>query len=290
MQSILQNLVFGLFVGGIYGIGAVGLSLIFGVLKLLNVAHGELLMIGGYVGFWLFLGFGLDPFLALLIVIPVMFVLGLVLQYVLFDRVARLEPETKIKNSLLISFGLVLILQNFATQLWTADERSIQTNYSGLGFQVSGIILPYTRLATLGIAFVCIIAVWLFLQKTHTGKTIRATAEDWEAATLAGINIRRVYLITFGLGAATAGIAGTLFTVGYGLTPTIGLAWTLKSLVVVVLAGTGSVIGAFPAGLVLGVAEAISGMTLGTAYREVVGLIIFLVVLLLRPQGLFGRV
>ncbi len=289
MPTILQNLVFGIFVGSIYGIGAVGLALIFGVLKLLNVAHGDLLMIGGYVAFWLFIGSGVDPFLALLIVIPTMFALGFVLHYVLFDRVTRLEPETKIKNSLLISFGLVLILQNFATQLWTADERSIQTSYSGLGFEIAGIRLPYTRLATLGIAFVCILALWFFLQRTHIGKTIRATAEDWEAATLAGINIRQIYLITFGLSAAAAGIAGALVALGYGLTPTIGLAWTLKSLVVVVLAGAGSIIGAFPAGILLGVAEAVSAITLGAAYREVVGLIIFLAVLLLRPQGLFGR-
>ncbi len=289
MESIVQNLVFGLFVGSIYGVAAVGLSLIFGVLKILNVAHGELLMLGGYVAFWSFIGMGLDPFLSLLIVVPIMFVLGLVLQYVLFDRVARLEIDAKIKNSLLVSFGLILILQNFATQLWTADERSIETRYSGLGLQLGGIVLPYTRLATFGIALLCILGLWFFLYRTHVGKTIRATAEDWEAAALAGINIRRVYLITFGVGAAAAGIAGALVAVGYGLNPTIGLEWTLRSLVVVVLAGTGSIMGAFPAGLVLGVAEAISGMTIGAAYREVVGLVLFLAVLMLRPQGLFGK-
>jgi branched-chain amino acid transport system permease protein len=290
LQAIIQNLVFGLFVGSIYGVAAVGLSLIFGVLKLLNVAHGDLLMMGAYVGYWTFVGLGLDPFLALLLVIPIMGTLGLLLQYVLFDRVARFEPETKIKNSLLISFGLVLILQNVATQLWTADERSIQTAYAGLGTQILGIIFPYTRIGTFLIALGCTVALWLFLQRTHTGRIIRATAEDWEAATLAGVNIRRVYWGTFALGAAAAGIAGTLVAIGYGFTPTIGLAWTLKSLIVVVLAGVGSIIGAFPAGLVLGLVEAVSGMVFGSAYRELVGLIIFLVILLLRPQGLFGRV
>ncbi len=289
MESIVQNLVFGLFVGSIYGVAAVGLSLIFGVLKILNVAHGELLMLGSYVAFWSFIGMGLDPFVSLLIVIPVMFALGLVLQFVLFDRVARLEIDAKIKNSLLVSFGLILILQNFATQLWTADERSIETRYSGLGLHLGGIVLPDTRMATFGIALLCILGLWFFLYRTHVGKTIRATAEDWEAAALAGINIRRVYLITFGVGAAAAGIAGALVAVGYGLNPTIGLEWTLRSLVVVVLAGTGSIMGAFPAGLVLGVAEAISGMTIGAAYREVVGLVLFLAVLMLRPQGLFGK-
>ncbi len=289
MESIVQNLVFGLFVGSIYGIAAVGLSLIFGVLKILNVAHGELLMLGGYAAFWSFIGLGIDPFLALLIVVPIMFALGVGLQFVLFDRVALLETENKIKSSLLVSFGLILILQNFATQLWTADERSIETSYAGLGLSIDGVILPYTRLATFGIALLCILALWFFLQRTHLGQTIRATAEDWEAAALAGIDIRRVYLITFGLGTAAAGVAGALVALGYGLNPTIGLEWTLRSLVVVVLAGTGSIIGAFPAGLILGVAEAVSGMTIGAAFREVVGLVLFLAVLMLRPQGLFGK-
>lgn len=285
----MQNLVYGLFVGSIYGIAAVGLSLIFGVMNVLNIAHGELVMIGGYVGYWLFVGLGLDPFLALLIVIPVLFLFGVLLQSVLFSRVTRLEPETKIKNSLLVSFGLVLILQNLALQFWTADQRSIQTGYAGLGFSIGGVEFPYTRLATFFIALLCIIIQWFFLQRTHTGKTIRATAEDWESATLAGIDIRKTFTITFGLGAAAAGVAGALVSVIYGLTPDIGLGWTLKALVVVVLAGTGSIFGAFPAGLLLGVAEAISGMVIGTAYREVVGLVVFLAVLMVRPQGLFGK-
>ncbi len=289
MQTIIQNLVFGLFVGSIYGVGAVGLALIFGVLKILNVAHGELVMIGAYASYWLFVAAGLDPFLALFIVVPLMVVLGMALNAVLFDRLTRLEPETKIKNSLLISFGLGLILQNAATLVWTGDERSVQTVYSGLGFQVAGVAFPYTRLATFVIALGAIFVMWFFLQKTRWGRAIRATAEDWEAATQAGINIRSTYLFTFGLGAGGAGIAGVLLGVTFGFTPSIGLAWTLKALIIVVLAGTGSILGAFPAGLLLGLAEAVSGLAIGGAYREVVGLVLFLVVLLVRPQGLFGK-
>ncbi len=289
MQTVIQNLVFGLFVGSIYGIGAVGLALVFGVLKILNVAHGELIMLGAYASFWLFVGVSLDPFLALLLVVPLMFALGMVFNVLLFDRVTRLEPETKIKNSLLISFGLGLVLQNVATLAWTGDERSIQTSYAGLGFQVAGIALPFTRLATFAIALAAIFALWLFLQRTRWGRAIRATAEDWEAATQAGINVSGTHLFTFGLGAGAAGIAGALLGVTFGFTPTVGLAWTLKALIIVVLAGTGSILGAFPAGLLLGLAEAISGITLGAAYREVVGLVLFLAVLLLRPQGLFGK-
>jgi len=288
-ETIAQNLVFGLFVGSMYGIAAVGLALVFGVLKVLNVAHGELLMIGGYVTFGLFAQFGVDPFLSLLISGPALFLFGLALDRAIFRHIARLTGETKIKNSLLVSFGLTLILQNVIIQLFTADERGVQMSYSGAGPNVLGVALPYTRLLILVIALVAILALHLFLQRTYTGKAIRATAEDWEAAALAGISVQRIYLLTFGLSAALAGIAGTLVTVTYGVTPDIGLTWTLKALVVVVLAGTGSILGAFPVGLLLGGVEALSGTFIGPAYRELVGLVIFLLVLLLRPQGLFGR-
>lgn len=289
MTSIVQNLVFGLFVGSIYGIAAVGLALVFGVMKMLNVAHGELLMVGGYVSYWLFKSAGVDPFVSLLISAPLMFLAGVLLNQVLFRFVARLDTEKKIKNSLLISFGLVLILQNLAQQAWSADDRSIQTPYSGVGLNIAGIALPYTRLANLGMALLVIVGLHLFLSRTYIGKAIRATAEDWESAILAGVNIRTIYLVTLGLSAALAAIAGALVAIGYGISPSIGLQWTLKALVVVILAGTGSIFGVFPAALLLGVGEALSGIVAGAAYREVFGLLIFIVILIIRPQGLFGR-
>jgi branched-chain amino acid transport system permease protein len=286
---VAQNLVFGAFVGSLYGIAAVGLSLVFGVMRVLNVAHGELLMLGGYLSFWLFSLLGVDPFLSILICAPVLFLLGLALNLGLFSRVADLHEETKIKNSLLLSFGLTLVLQNLAIQLWTADERSITTAYAGAGTLAMGVYFPYTRLANVVVGVLVILALHLFLRRTYPGKAIRATAQDWEAATLAGIDVRRTYLITFALGTALAGIAGSLVSVSYSIAPSIGLAWTLKALVVVVLAGMGSIFGAFGAGLLLGMAESVSVFFTGAAYREVVGLVLFLIVLMLRPQGLFGR-
>ncbi|HSD85236.1 MAG TPA: branched-chain amino acid ABC transporter permease [Anaerolineae bacterium] len=288
LESMAQNIVYGLFVGGIYGIAAVGLSLSFGVMNVLNIAHGELLMFGGYISFWLFSLLGIDPFVSLLVCIPALFLIGLLLDRLVYRHVARLRGEAKIKNSLLISFGLVLILQNLAIRLFTADERTTQVSYIGQGLNLFGIALPYTRLLSLGIALITILALHLFLQRTDPGKAIRATAEDWEAAELSGINVPRVYMLTFALGAALAGIAGTLVSVTASVAPSIGLEWTLKALIVVVLAGTGSIIGAFPAGLLLGLVEALSGIFINASYRELVGLIIFLLVLLIRPQGLFG--
>ena len=289
LNSLIQNLVFGLFVGSIYGIAAVGLALVFGVMKMLNVAHGELLMIGGYVSFWLFQAAGVDPFVSMLISAPLVFLLGLVLNQLCFRHLAKMEPEPKIRNSLLISFGLVLILQNLAQQLWAADERSIQTIYSGAGIEVMGIALPYTRLANVVVALLVVVALQLFLSRTWLGKAIRSTAEEWESAVLVGVNTRRIYFITLGLSAALAAIAGALVAISYGISPSIGLPWTLKALIVVILAGTGSIFGVFPAGLLLGVGEALSGLVAGAEYREVFGLLIFVVILIVRPQGLFGR-
>src|SRR6266545_4651334 len=209
MQTIVQNLAFGLFVGGIYGVAAAGLALVFGVLKILNVAHGELLMFGGYISFWLFSLLGLDPFVSLLITMLSLFVIGIVLDRLVFRYLTHLHGETRIKNSLLVSFGLTLILQNAALASFTADERTIQLSYSAAGIAI---------------------------------------------------------------GAALAGMAGSLVVIGYGIAPDIGLSWTLKALVVITLAGTGSVLGAFPAGLLLGLVEAISGMAFGSIYRETAGL------------------
>lgn len=289
MQTIAQNLAFGVFVGSIYGVAAAGLALVFGVLKLLNVAHGELLMFGGYITFWLFSLWGFDPFLSLLITVPILFVVGIALDRLVFRRLVRLGGEARIKNSLLVSFGLALILQNLALQLFTADERTVQLSYSGAGLDIFGVSLPYTRLISLLATFLAVMALHLFLHRTYPGKAVRAVAEDGESAALAGIDVRLVYLYTMGIGAALAGLAGSLVVVGYGIEPSIGLSWTLKALVVIILAGTGSVLGAFPAGLLLGLVEAISGVAFGAIYRETAGLVLFLIVLVLRPNGLFGR-
>jgi branched-chain amino acid transport system permease protein len=289
LNALAQNVVFGVFVGGNYGVAAVGLSLVFGVLKVLNVAHGELLMLGGYISFFMFALLGLDPFLSVLVTAPALLVIGFGLHRGLFAAVERLDEEDRIKNSLLISFGLGLILQNVAQLAFSADERSVNTSYAGGSAVIFGLVFPYTRLLTLGLACLAILVLDQVLRRTYMGKAIRATSEDWRAAALAGVNIRRTYLITFGIGAAMAGIAGSLVSVGSSIAPTLGAAWTLKALVVIVLAGMGSIFGAFAAGILLGAAEAVSTFFFGSTYREVVGLVLFLIVLLVRPQGLFGK-
>lgn len=288
LEPLVQNLAFGIMVGALYGLAAVGLSLVFGVTKFLNVAHGELLMFGGYASFWVFTLLGVDPFLTLASTIIFLLVIGLVLYKLLFARMVKLTEGVKIQNTLLVGFGLSLILQNLALRLWTADTRSITTFYSGAVFTFAGVRFPIVRVASLVIALVTLLALDLFLRRTYTGKALRATVENWEAATLMGIDIQRVYLLSFVLGAALAGVAGCLVSVGYSIEPVMGMSWTLKGLIVMVLGGLGSITGTFVGGLVLGVTESATGYFLSLTYREVVGLVLFVLVLVFRPQGLFG--
>jgi branched-chain amino acid transport system permease protein len=286
---LAQQLVLGLLVGGLYGLAAAGLSLTFGVLRVLNVSHGELVMLGGYGTFWLFTLWRIDPFLSLLGVGPALFLLGLVLYWALFQFIVRVDEELRIKNSLLIGFGLTLILHTLAIQLWTADERAVTTAYAGAVIRIGTLAIPLVRLTSLVFAFAILMALQLFLARSRWGRAIRATAEDWEAAALMGIPVGKTYLLAFALGTALAGIAGGLVSVSYSISPSIGLEWTLKALIVVVLAGLGSLFGCFAGGLLLGLAEATSVAFLGGPYREVVGLLLFLVILVARPQGLFGE-
>jgi len=285
---LTQQLILGLLVGGLYGLAAAGLSMTFGVLRILNVAHGELLMLGGYGTFWLFTLWQIDPFLSLLGVGPAMFVLGLVLYWALFQFIVKAHEEARIKNSLLIGFGLTLVLHTLAIRLWTADERAVTTTYAGTVLRLGPFAIPLVRLSSLVLAFAVLTALHLFLSKARWGRAIRATAEDWEAAALMGIPVGKTYLIAFALGTALAGIAGGLVSVSYSISPSIGIEWTLKALIVVVLAGLGSLFGSFAGGVLLGLAEAASVVFLGGPYREVVGLVLFLIILLVRPQGLFG--
>ncbi len=289
MQELAQNLVFGILVGSVYGLAAIGMSLVFGVMRVLNVAHGELLMIGGYFSFWALEKAGVDPFLSLPLTGLALVALGYLLYQVIFRWVVRLDEEPRVNTSLLVAFGLGLILNTAAAHLWTADDRSIITDYSRLSLVLGGIRIPVIRLAGLALALLTAGGLQYFLSRTRMGRAIRATAENWQSASLMGIDIRKVYALAFPLSVGLAGLAGTLVAVGYSISPHIGLEWTLKALVVVVLAGLGSNFGTLIAGIILGCSEAIGAFLFGGSYREAVSLLLFLAVLMFRPQGLFGK-
>lgn len=286
---IAQSLLSGILVGALYGIAALGLSLVFGVLKVLNVAHGELIMLGGYASFWAFNKAGVDPYLSQVMVLPLLFLVGTILHLGLFSHIVRANEEQRIKNSLLIGFGLTLIGQTLAIRYFEADDRRIATEYSTDAWEFLSLRLPLVRASGLVIGIILVILLQLFMHRTYLGKAIRATAEDWQTASLSGINVRLTYLITFALGSALAGLAGMLVSVQYSISPNIGLTWTLKALIVVVLAGLGSMPGTFLAGILLGLAETSSALAFGSQYREMVGLVLFVIILSIRSQGLFGE-
>jgi branched-chain amino acid transport system permease protein len=288
-QLPAQVLVYGITTGALYGLAAVGLALVFGVMKMLNIAHGSLIMIGAYAVFWAFSMGHLDPYMSLPLVIVLLFVIGAILYWLIFSHTAKLPEGDRIKNSLLVSFGLMLLLNNLATILWTGDERSVSTFYSGGVLDLYGVRLPYIGIGGIALALIVILGLNLLLTKTYFGKSIRATSEDWEASALMGVNIKRTYFLSFALGVALAGVAASLSAVSYAIDPNIGAQWTNKSLIILVLAGLGQIGAVFSAGILLGVAEAVSVMFIGSSYREVVGLVVFLLILMLRPEGLFVR-
>lgn len=286
---LLQNAIFGLLIGGLYGLGAVGLSLVFGVLRMLNVSHGELIMLGGYASFWLFTLWRVDPFLSMLVAGPALFLIGGLLYRILFRHFIHFPEDQKIKNSILIGFGLALVLQTLAILAWGADERAVTPVYAGRVIPLGPVVIPLSRMGALLVAFLVLGGLHLFLTRTRRGTAIRATSQDEMAAALMGIPVNTVFLTAFALGSALAGVAGALLSVSDAISPAIGLSWTLKALIVIVLGGMGNIFGTFVAGLFLGVAESVSGFLFGNVYREVVGLVLFLLVLSLRPQGLFAR-
>jgi len=286
---VAQVIVYGIIIGVIYGLVATGLSLLFGVMRYMNIAHGSFLIIGGYISYWLFTLWHMDPFVSIPVVMLAMFLLGLIVYRVLLSPLGKFPEGQRLGNSMLITFGLILVLDNVMCLLWTSDVRAVTTSYSKVVLELLGVRLPLISLAVIGITLIVIIALHLFLNRTYFGKSIRATAQNWEAASLLGINIDRTYLVACGVSMALAGAAGAAVALMYSITPYSGLQWLLRALVVLVLAGLGSIRGVFLAGVLLGVTEQVSVFFIGGEYRAVVGLGIFVLILLLKPQGLFRQ-
>ena len=280
---MLQVIAYGIVTGAFYGLAAIGLSLVFGVMKHLNIAHGSFLMIGGFCTFWFFDLFKIDPFVSIPSVMAILFILGAALYKGVFSHLDKLPEDLKINNSMLVGFGLTWILDNLAILFWTSDVRAVTPSYTGKVWHVlPGLRLSFVGLGIIGLALLVISSIYLILKKTYFGKSVRATAQDRDAANLMGINVERTYLIFFALSAALAGVAGVAAAVNYSIHPTMGFEWLLKAIVILVLAGFGKIGQVFMAGLLLGIAEGISVYFVGATYREVVGLIIFILVLLRR--------
>jgi len=288
-DSVIQIFVFGIIMGALYGLASVGFTLVFGVMRVLNIAHGAFMMIGGYLSFWGFTLYHIDPLASLLLIAPSLFLIGLIFYIVqVFPVMKFTDDHDKIHASLLISFGVSVVLENIALLLWTGDIRSITTSYTESVLQIFSIRIPLIGIVGVALAILFIFGLYVFLIKTRIGKSMRATAADWKAASLMGINTNRAYLISFGIGVALAGIAGTLVCMIHSIDPNMGLFWTLKGMIIITVAGVGNIRGVLACGLLLGIVESSSVFIAGASYREVVGLVILVIVLMVKPRGLFA--
>ncbi len=272
--------------GGFYAAMMLGFSVIWGVMGVINLAHGELIMVGGYLTWVLNTTYGVDPFVSLLIVMPVMFVVGYLLQLVLINRVVN-RP---ILSSLLVTFGLSIAIANIAKLIFSADPRLTQTTLGG-AWSVGNLTLPVTKTVILGVALLIMTSLYLFLQKTRTGKSIRAAAQNKQAARIVGIDINRIYAITFGICIAITGAAGSMISPTQAVFPFMGAPLTLRAFTITALAGLGSIPGALMGGVVLGVVESMIGVYvpgIGTNLAIIASFVLLVVILITRPQGLFG--
>lgn len=285
MILFLQALLSGIFAGGVYALVGAGLALVFGVLRVLNFAHGELVMLGMYVSWVLFAALGWDPYLSILVVAPLLFVWGAILQATVVQRALRTVPE----NQLLLTLGIGLVMSQGVVLGFGAGERRISTPLASARLDLGGLSIAYPPLLSFLAAVAATAALLLFLRRTDGGRAIRATAQDRLAAQLMGIDVRRVSALAFGVGAALAGIAGTLAATTQTIHPQVGVAFTLQALVIVVLGGMGSVVGAAAAGVLVGVGESLAAAYLTSGLGELAGYVLLLAVLLVKPSGLLEK-
>lgn len=288
MVEILDIVIAGLLMGGIYALIAVGLSLQYGVARVLNIAHGEFIMLGAFFTWWLYKVFGVNPLVSLAICGPIVFIIGFILYRTLFTRLRTSSPSLAAfeSKSMLASFGLLFIIQNVAILVWGADVKGY--SYLSYGVNLGGAIFAANRLVTLLFAVIIGAVFYLFLALTRLGKAIRAAAQDPEVAGLMGVNINQVLALCFGFGALMAGIGGSLISICYPIQPTMGFQYTMIAIIVVVLGGMGSIPGSFIGGFLLGLVGSIvtyiePGLSLVAYY------VIFMLLLLVRPTGILGK-
>ena len=285
MEIFLQAAANGLLLGGVYGLVSAGLTLIFGVMRIVNFAHGEFLMLGMFAAWWLVHLAGIHPYLALLPVGVAMFGAGWFAQRVLIERVLGRTDEAQI----LLTVGLSAFLQGGALFAWGADYRTIATPLTSASVAVGAVYLSTPRLVAFGVALLLAGGLYLLLGRTDIGRAMRAAAENREIALLLGIDTRRIYLLAFALGTGLVGVAGGLMAPVLATFPTVGTLFALTAFVVVVLGGMGDVVGAMLGGMIIGVTEALIGTYVALDLAPLATFLIFVMILLVRPQGLFGR-
>ena len=277
-----QVVVSGILAGGLYALVALGLALIFGVMRVINIAHGPMLMLGAYATFFLYSRFDINPFLTVPLSMAALFVLGMVLQRTLVFRVVD-APEL---SSLLLTFGISIALVNLAQLAFTSDLRAVE--YITGAWLVGGLALSKPRVIAFAFAAGVTALAFVFLKRTRLGKAIRATSQSREVAMVCGVDVGRIHMLTFGLASALAAAGGSLLAVIVAIQPEMGQVWTFKSFLVIVLGGAGNYPGALLGGMLLGLVEQLASLFLTTQLSEVVAYVLLVLVLLVRPTGLLG--
>jgi branched-chain amino acid transport system permease protein len=285
MQLFWQDLVNGILVGGIFAVVALGFSLVWGIMNIINLAHGSFVMLGAYTAYVLFSNWHIDPFLSIPIAFVLLFVFGYCVQRFVINFVVR----APILTTFLLTFGLSLLIVNFVLLVFHGDVKGISTDYSGSNFSIGNVTVAWVKLWTLIVALAITALMQVFLTRSKTGRAIRAMAMDLDAAQLSGVRVAHLYAIVFGLGAGLAGAAGVLISLSYSLQPSMGDPFVITAFVVCVLGGLGTVQGALVGGLVYGVLEAFGSQYIGTGLQDAVALVVLLIVLMLRPRGILGK-
>ncbi|MGD8369339.1 MAG: branched-chain amino acid ABC transporter permease [Desulfobacterales bacterium] len=290
MHFVLEDTINGILMGSIYGLTALGLTIIFGVLKVINFAHGSMLMVAMYVAYWAVVLTGLHPYVALIVVVPAMFFFGYFVQDIVIKPIFKAEKEVREPITVIIvTTGIWYILDNLTLLLFGPDYRILQDNpLRGKMLEVGQMLISVPKLWGFFAAIITAASVYFFFQKTRMGRAIRATSLDREAASLMGINQYKVYNIAFGIGTATAGIAAITLVPFFNVFPTVGVLFDIKGFIIVVLGGLGSIWGAIVGGIIIGLIESVAPQFMTATWTEAIVYGLFLLVLFVKPSGLFG--
>ncbi len=284
METLVQSVVSGVLTGSLYAMIAIGLTIVFGVMRIINMAHGEMVMLGMFGAYWSHTLWGIDPFLSVIVWAPVMFVTGMLIHRFLLKKII---PSGEL-NTLLYTAGLSLLIANLALFFWSGNYRTLNLSYAASPARPFGISISIPLALAFGMAIATTAALYAFLSRTDTGRAIRATAQNPMAAALMGVHVPLIDTVTFALGTMLAGVAGVLLVPSLYLYPTVGEILIVKCFVIVVLGGLGSVPGAIAGGILLGLVETLGAVYVSVAYKDTIGFLLFLLVLLFRPAGLFG--
>jgi branched-chain amino acid transport system permease protein len=284
-SGIIETLLWGVANGCIYILLATGLNIIFGVMKLVNFAHGQLLMIGAYIAFAATTALGLNAYIAILVAMGAVAVIGVGLERFTFRKVLGTDKL----NEIFVSLGLIYVFENAAVLLWGNSVQQISSPFQGLQLSLGQVSISYDLLLAISIVIVILIALFLLLKKTKIGLAMRATSQKSNASMLMGVNIEKVYIFTFALGAALAGAAGALYGIIFNFSPTLGALPTIKAFAIIIIGGLGSIPGAVVGGLLYGIAENTAVYFLGATWQDAIAFALLIIVLAIRPTGIFGE-